>query len=455
MKRAICSVGQALRLPLWAVVASGALALQTAHARINVVTLPDRDSVQLTIYNSADLTMVKETRVLTFKKGVNKLEFSWANTLIDPTSVEFRALTKADQVDVLDVSFPPRVTNTLEWRIKSEVAGPVTVEIRYFTSGIRWAADYVAETDRQEQRMTLAGAVRVNNQSGEDYENAQIRLVVGKVRLVEEIAQLADWRAGKDRDRGTVLRLRQEMSKAVDKLEVSDMAVGFSGAGSGGAAAPVVMVKEGMSEYFLYTVGDRDTIPTGWAKRLPSFRASDVPVTSYYKFECERWGDQVIRHYKFKNDKESKLGNEPLPDGEVKALRRVSADNLLAFTGATQVKYIPVNEEIELELGNDREVLVKPRLMNWIKDDFHFDKRGNIAGWTTRETWEFELQNSKDIPIVLDIRRNFPGDWDVKTDAPYEKLDKQKVKFVLPLAPRAKQKLTYELTTRYGINVTR
>src|SRR5439155_1392760 len=135
----------------------------TVFARINVVTLPGRDSVQLTIYNSADLTMVKETRFLTFRKGLNKLEFSWANTLIDPTSVEFRALTHANQVDVLDVSFPPRVTNTLEWRINSEFAGEVQVEIRYFTSGINWAADYVAEAEKAEKLMELAGSVRVTN----------------------------------------------------------------------------------------------------------------------------------------------------------------------------------------------------------------------------------------------------------------------------------------------------
>src|SRR5437773_12284180 len=88
-----------------------------AEARINVVTLPGRDSVQLTIYNSVDLTLVRETRVLTFRKGLNRLEFSWANTLIDPTSVELRAVTHPEELDVLDVSFPARVTNTLEWRI--------------------------------------------------------------------------------------------------------------------------------------------------------------------------------------------------------------------------------------------------------------------------------------------------------------------------------------------------
>src|SRR3989475_11525098 len=162
-----------------------------AEARVNVVTLPGRDSVQLTIYNSVDLTLVRETRVLTFRKGLNRLEFSWANTLIDPTSVELRALTHADQVDVLDVSFPPRVTNTLEWRIQSEFAGEVAVEIRYFTSGISWAADYVVEADKGEKLMELAGHVRVSNNSGEDYENTQIRLVVGVIRLVEDIAQLA------------------------------------------------------------------------------------------------------------------------------------------------------------------------------------------------------------------------------------------------------------------------
>src|SRR5437899_12887206 len=140
-----------------------------AWARINVGTLPDRRSVQLTIYNSVDLTLVRETRILTFRKGLNRLEFSWANTLIDPTSVEFRALTHADDVDVLDVSFPPRVTNTLEWRIASEIAGEVTVEIRYFTSGIGWDAGYVAEANKAEKTMTLAGSVRVTNNSGEDY----------------------------------------------------------------------------------------------------------------------------------------------------------------------------------------------------------------------------------------------------------------------------------------------
>jgi hypothetical protein len=439
-------------LRTWPTLALVALlfSLSPAPARINVVTLPGRDTVQLTIYNSADLTLVKETRVLTFRKGLNKLEFSWANTLIDPTSVEFRALTHADAVDVLDISFPPRVTNTLEWRIKSEFAGEVKVEIRYFTSGISWSADYVAEAAKDEKAMALAGNVRVNNNSGEDYENAQVRLVVGVIRLVDEIVKLAQQGrpGGPPPPPPAAAPAGQVRARTVlaDSLAFAEKAA---------ANKPAEIIKEELSEYFLYTVEGRDTIPTGWSKRLPSFQAPGVPITSYYKFERERWGDAVMRYYRFTNSLPSKLGKEPLPDGAVKAFRVVTDDQLYAFVGGTSVKYIPVNETVELELGNDREVLVKPRLMNWVKTDIAFDNDGNVKGWTTKETWEIEVQNSKDIEIALDIRRNFSGDWAMTTEAPYEKVDANKVKFVLPLKAREKRTFGYEVTTRLGTNATR
>lgn len=425
-----------------------------SFARINVVTLPGRDSVQLTIYNSADLTLVRETRNLTFRKGMNKLEFSWANTLIDPTSVEFRPLTHADKVEVLDVSFPPRVTNTLEWRINSEVAGEVQVEIRYFTSGISWSADYVAEASRDEKRMDLAGSVRVNNNSGEDYENAEIRLVVGVIKLVEDIAQLA--RQGCP---GQPPPPAMPMTLAFDKLGLKDQRnrafSGIAGAAEMSEARPREIIKEGVSEYFLYTIEGRDTIPDGWSKRLPSFKAMEVPVASYYKFEREQWGDRVVRFYRFKNDKENKLGNEPLPDGEVKAFRFVTDDKLYSFVGRTNVKYIPIGEQVEMDLGNDQEVTCKPALMNWEKTDIHFDNNGAVVGWTIKEAWQIEAQNSKDIDVALDVRRNFGGDWSLETDAKYEKVDASKVKFVLPLKAREQQKLAYEVTTRFGTNATR
>src|SRR5436309_1865594 len=158
---------------------------------IDLSTVPKRNTVQLTIYNSEDITLVRETRVVTFKKGVNPLEFSWANTLIDPSSVELKFLTHADKLDVLDTTFPHAKPQMLYWNVQSDMDGEATIQITYFTSGITWSADYIAIADKDESKLDIDGFVRITNNSGEEYENARVRLVVGTINLVEKIAELA------------------------------------------------------------------------------------------------------------------------------------------------------------------------------------------------------------------------------------------------------------------------
>jgi hypothetical protein len=162
-----------------------------ASAAVDLVTLPTREGTQVTIYNSEDITMVREHRLLTVKEGVNKIQFSWANTLIDPTSIEFRILENQDKVDLVDTTFPAGRNDALQWNITSKMAGKLPVEIRYFTSGITWAADYVGIANEDETKLNLTGYVRVTNNSGELYDKAQTRLVVGTINLVEKIAELA------------------------------------------------------------------------------------------------------------------------------------------------------------------------------------------------------------------------------------------------------------------------
>ena len=178
-----------------------------------------------------------------------------------------------------------------------------------------------------------------------------------------------------------------------------------------------------------------------------------MPLTSFYKYEREIWGDKVMRFYRFTNSEPARLGKEPLPDGSVKAFRFVSDDLLYAFVGRAAVKYIPVNERVDMELGADLEVIVKPTMTNWAKLDLNFDNRRNVSGWTEKQWWQIEVQNSKDIPVTVDVRRNFSGDWEIESATSYEKVDANKVKFLVPLKPREKTKFTYVLTQRHGTNV--
>ena len=114
-----------------------------------------------------------------------------------------------------------------------------------------------------------------------------------------------------------------------------------------------------------------------------------------------------------------------------------------------------MNEQVDLDLGPDLEVQVAPKLMNWQKTDIAFDNWGNIKGWTIKESWQIEVQNSKEIDALVDIRRNFSGDWSIDTQAKYETVDAAKIKFLVPLKPGQKQTLSYTLTTRQGSNATR
>src|SRR6516165_7816915 len=122
---------------------------------VDLVTLPTREGTQLTIYNSEDITMVREHRLLTVKEGVNRIQFSWANTLIDPTSIEFRILDEQDKVDLVDTTFPSGRNDALQWNINSRIAGKIPVEIRYFTSGITWSADYVGIANEDESKLNV------------------------------------------------------------------------------------------------------------------------------------------------------------------------------------------------------------------------------------------------------------------------------------------------------------
>ena len=423
----------------------------SAWAKVDLVTLPSRDTVQLTIYNSADMTLVRESRALTLKDGKNKLQFSWANTLIDPTSLEMLPKASADKIDIADLTYPPRVRNLGLWNIESGVSGKVPVEITYLTSGLSWRAFYMGTLTEDEKTMRLQGYVRVTNNSGEDYDNAQTRLIVGKVHILDQIAQLARrqypyGRPGEPVPVDTLGRLKdgkQEMEKVVSLYALASRAE---------PAAPKEIKKEGLSEYFLYTIEGTETIPTGWSKRLMSFDIDEVPVVNLYKYEQERYGNSVVRFLSFKNDEEHKLGETPIPGGLLKVYRSADNQGHLSYTGQSSFKYIPVDEDVELNLGAVANVVVEPTLMDFETKNYRFDRKRNISGWDEVRKFKIEVRNTLDIGIKVEIKRNFPTQyWKLNTSQEFEKVDLDTVKFTLVLEPRSAKEFGYILTTYHGV----
>jgi hypothetical protein len=431
---------------------------------IELVTLPRRDNVQITIYNSADLTLVRERRNLTLKRGWNWLQFMWANTLIDPTSLTLEPLEQKGQIDIQQLVFPARLRELGRWLVRSEVSGQVPFEITYFTSGLRWRAFYMGTLADDEKTMKLNGYVRVSNNSGEDYENAETRLIVGQVHLLDQIAELAkrqhpygtpvthkgvamEWF---DFDGDRLLDGEKEGLRDLSLYGYDDY-VGLAGMGM----RPKEIRKEGLSEYFLYTIEGTETIPNQWGKRLQSFEANDIPVESLYKYDEERWRTQTIRFLSFTNDQEHKLGDTPIPNGDVRIYGLADGEGHLSYVGGTGIKYIPVNEEVELNLGPARLVKIEPKLMAFKTENYVFDKEQNVAGWDEIRTWKMELTNTRTLPVEIEITRGLAtAYWHLSLEATgveYEKHDATHARFKLKLEPRIKRTFGYTVTTYHGV----
>jgi hypothetical protein len=435
---------------------------------VDLSTVPNRDTVQLTIYNSEDLTLVRETRKISFKTGVNPLQFSWANTLIDPTSVELRFLTHADALEVLDTTFPHDKPQMLYWNVQSDLSGEAMVEITYFTSGISWSADYVGICDAAETGLKLEAFVRVTNASGEDYDNAQVRLVVGTINLTEKIATLAQvpMAAVEEMDAAKRDDLRLRVAR-----EVAGAPAPAGGAGGAKAEAPKEIIKEGLSEYFIYTVEGTETIPNGWSKRMRSFQCEAVPMKTVYRFRVPEYGEQLVRLYTFTNDKASTLGETPLPDGVVRLFRHNGHDGL-SFVSAQSIKYVPIGDKIELNLGPDPNVVFE-----WLKQRVwrtqvallvdgtniyrqvdspavQIEVNSSVAGWDEHGAYVQRIRNYTAKPIHVEVRHTLPGHVTFRQALGATLHDFQTVEYQTDVAAGAKVDLPCEIVQHSGHNQT-
>lgn len=435
-----------------------ALFASKLHSTIELVTVPKSQAVELTIYNSADITMVKESRELTFKPGLNTIQFSWAGTLIDPTSLRLAFLTHKDKLSLRDTSFPPGRNDALQWNIESQLSGPAKVEINYFTSGITWSADYTAITNTKETAMQFDGFIRVINNSGEDYPSAQVRLVVGTINLVEDIAGLAQgsWRY-RDLDEPQRERVRNGFKKRVRKAEAARAMAdeGAEGAPLAPAPQPKEIVKEGLSEYFLFTIEGKETIPNGWQKRLRAFSAKDVEVNVIYRASDRLTGGKLHKFYEFRNVKEksadpkTSLGVSPLPDGIVHIFSEDNKNNL-SYQGGVAMKYIATGDKAKLDAGETYEVVLRLFLRDFKRygfvTDTRYDKSHYVKEWTEEFFYENELENTLSRAVNVEIERTFSGNFEPgNIPFRYEKVDAATLKFFPEAGAREKKKILYSI----------
>jgi hypothetical protein len=251
-----------------------------------------------------------------------------------------------------------------------------------------------------------------------------VRLVVGEINLVEKIADLARRGLISAGERDDYLAGRRR-GQAFQEEEARTEFYRAAGKAMSAPAEPKQIVKQGLSEYFIFTIPGEETVRHGWSKRMRLFEGKKVPFQIVYRYRPAEYGEQLVRLFILRNDEKSKLGSTPLPDGVVRLFRDNGRDGL-SFLTAYQTKYVPIGQEIELNLGRDPEVVhERVRLRAW-RDNFWFRGRKpklffsptkghriepgySVAGWDDHERWVERIRNYRSKPIQVEIRRSYGG----------------------------------------------
>jgi hypothetical protein len=202
---------------------------------------------------------------------------------------------------------------------------------------------------------------------------------------------------------------------------------------------------------------------------MRSFEGQTVPFKIQYRYRPAEYGDRLVRMYLLTNDKESKLGTTPLPDGTVRVFRENGRDGL-SFQVAQPIKYVPIGDKIELNLGRDPEVIFELVKLRVWRDDvwmhvggtdvfrrvdqpgLQIEVNSTVAGWDERSLFAQRIRNYTKKPIEVEIRRAFPGHVVFRSSLGAKSHDYRTVQYAAAVRPGQKADLPYEVLQHQGRN---
>ena len=271
-------------------------AVPAAQARIKLITLPPRERVEVQLDNP-NATLVEEERIVPLVKGENQVDFSWANTQIDPNTIVFRVVApvgdKPLDVKVLSVSYPPNEA-ALVWSVGSSDSGSARVRISYVLGNLNKSFNYRAVASHDETTLNLAQYMRLQNLANEEFGKSEMWAGFGK-----------------------------EFLKPIGLNETKEMLVSRS------TKVPV-----------------RKT----YTASIAEFGYLDQPQNKL----------RIPMHYVIKNSKKDDLGTSPLPDGKVRIfIEGTDKEKATTFLGEDWGKFTPIDDEMRLYLGVAQDIVVK------------------------------------------------------------------------------------------------
>ncbi len=309
-------------------------------------------------------------------------------------------------VEDVRLARPPALLSmkpTLEAVVEGGRRGRSDAELTYLTGGMSWHAEHVVVRQGEGSVVWSAG-VTVENTSGRDFADADLKLVAGEPR-------------------------RESPGMPVPKLMMSEARAGV-------AAAPDLS-EQTFSEYHLYTLGRPATLRDRESQRLTMIEPHTVKVTPRYLY---RGGDPrgVAAQLELVNTAAAGLGM-PLPGGRVR-IYEPDPSGALQFVGEARIGHTPEGEKVTLEMGTAFDLAAERR---------ETDQR-RISDREREYSIEIKLRNRKSGAVTIRVEEPVSGEFEVlKKSHEFVKKDANTIQFEIPVAAGKESILTYTMRVRY------
>ena len=452
-------------------------------------TLNDQQSVAVTIYNS-DLALVKDTRKVKLKAGLNALALRDVSAQIRPETALLRSINAPGSLALLEQNFdfdlltPQKllekyVGKTVSLVKTNPATGIETTEQATVLSANNGVVLKVG--NRIETGVPLARIVyddvpanlrdrptlvtQINNKGAAD-QTVELSYLTGglgwkadyvaELNAKEDMLDLSGWvtltntsgasykNAKLQLVAGDVNRVQPQRRELIKSKDMG-MAIAE-------AAAP--MAEEGLLEYHLYTMDRPTTIAENQTKQVALLSASGVPVHKdlvlqgadyYYQSQYGEIGTKmkVGVFIEFDNKEASKLGM-PLPKGILRVYKKDSQGNA-QFVGEDNIDHTPKNETVRLKLGEAFDVTADKK-----QTDFKVlpnPQKGHVA---YESAFEFTLKNAKKEKVTVTVQEPISGDWKIISEShPHNKANSHLAVWKIDIPAEGSTTLTYRAVVKY------
>lgn len=463
-------------------------------------SVSDSQGVHLTIYNQ-NFGLVRDTRKIDLKEGVNFVRVEDVAAQIDPTSVSFSSVTAPNAVVVREQNYQYDLLNPTSI-LKKSVGKSVKFRQTLPSGAVRELMGVllnppeatVSDTDgnvqERSQGLVLKTAEGVILNPEGQAELAELpKGLVSKPSLLWKLettkpgqhdteiayqtgglgwkcdyvavanaddskADLTSWvtldnKSGATYENASLKLLAGDVHKVTPPPPPMPMAMDAV-AETAAMPPPPQFKEQSFAEYHLYTLQGKTTVRDNETKQLSLFNAAEVPVKKLFIFEPEtaqyymggNGGEQRLQKVAVKlemlNSEANHLGM-PMPKGKVRVYKQ-DADGALQFVGEDLIDHTPRDEKIRLYIGDAFDVVAERRQTNMEQ----------VSNRVQRMSYETKLRNHKASAVTVTVVEHAGGEWTIKNAShQHKKRDSRTYEFTVDVPANGEATLTYTIEVRY------